>query len=163
MLLRLNDDILYILFYNNTNLKNINRITKYLHISKYIYNLLIDKYNILCNNYLIILPLNTWILQVKTTLILQSITRKLLYINNITLNNFNITLNNFNNINTNTFYKFNKSMSIVLPIYSHWLYIIINMYHMWDDIEKQFILDHYLNSININQLSLYLNIISNFH
>ena len=57
MLSKLNDDNLCTILLCN---KSINSLNNNLHISKHIYNLIIDDYNKLCKNYINIILIRRW-------------------------------------------------------------------------------------------------------
>ena len=113
MLSKLNDDnLLYIIFYN----KNINTLNKNLHISKHIYNLIIDDYNKLYKKIYIHMPLYKWKLNIKESNMLNSIKTKL-YNNNI------IDFDTYNILNCNSFQEFINSKILV----DIWMIILNNI------------------------------------
>ena len=118
MLFKLNDANLYhiLLYYKSINILNNN-----LHISKHIYNLIINDYNILHFNIYINILLYRWKRYSSNSYILTSL-KNILYVNNI------ITLNEYNIIDINSVSRFNISMMLLLnTIYyyhvTHFLWI----------------------------------------
>ena len=100
MLSKLNDDNLYhILLYN----KSIIRLNNHLHISKHIYNLIINNYNILYANYTHILYIRRWNIFSKQSTLLKNIKNKLYESNNI-------LIDLYESMNINSLEEFNISI-----------------------------------------------------